>query len=197
MVSAQPDDLIGQHLDAIEPRHRFSGVRFGLVEWDLSHLDPFAMRVEIEPGLLVDVVVFFACHCFTHDEKNDPRRGNIPPSEYFHDDREVRVLNSERYELSRTFLPQLVRELITRPIRVEGAPYHNFFTFEGATVGGRPVQYVVFFEVTKDRRRKGRLLLRVQSAYPADGLTRRQQAAGKVRFLTLLRRAYEGRPMRG
>lgn len=196
-MSAQPDDLISQHLDAVDPRHRFSGVRFGLVEWDLSHLDPFAMRVEIDAGLHVDVVVFFACHCFAHDEKDDPRRGSIPAGEYFRDDREVRVLNPLRYELSRQFLPQLIRELGNRQIRVEGAPYNNFFTFEGATVdGGRPVHYVVFFEVSRDQRRKKRLLLRVQSAYPVDALTNRQASAGKVKFLTVLRAAYFGKKIR-
>lgn len=195
-VPAQPDDLIALHVDAVDTRHRFSGVRFGLVEWDLSHLNPFAMRVEIEEGLMVDVVVFFACHCFAHDEKDDPRRGNIPTGEYFRDDREVRVLNPLRYQLSRQFLPQLIRELGSRQIRVDGAPYNNFFTFEGATVGGRPIHYLVFFEVTRDQRRRKRLLLRVQSAYPVDALTNRQNGAGKVKFLTLLRAAYFGRKIR-
>jgi hypothetical protein len=160
-------------------------------------LDPFALRMEIDPGLVVDVIVFFACHCFTHEEKVDPRRGNIPPSEYFRDDREIRVLSPDRYELSRLFLPQLVQQLEWRQIRVEGAPHHNFFTVEGATLGCLPVHYLVFFEVKRDRRRKKRLLLRVQSAYPVDVLTQRLGAAGKVKFKTLLRAAYFGNKIRG
>jgi len=81
-------------------------------------------------------------------------------------------------------------------IRIEGAPCNNFFTFEGATVGGRPVHYVIFFEVTRDQRRKKRLLFRVQSAYPVDALTNRHASGGKVRFLTLLRAAYYGKKIR-
>jgi hypothetical protein len=167
-----------------------------LVEWDLSHLDPFAFRLEIDTGLMVDIVVFFSCHCFTHEVKDDPRRSNIPASEYFEDDREIRVLSPERYELSRQFLPQLVQQLESRQIRVEGAPHHNFFTVEGAARGDLPIHYLVFFEVERDRRRKKRLLLRVQSAYPVDVLTHRLAGAGKVKFRTLLRAAYFGSKIR-
>jgi hypothetical protein len=105
--------------------------------------------------------------------------------------------DAERYELSRRFLPRLVQELMTRQIRVEGAPYHNFFTFEGAEYAGRAIQYVVFFEVAKDSRRKKRLILRVQSAYAVEALTQRQRKAGKVKFVTLLRAAYFGKKIRG
>jgi hypothetical protein len=196
-VSAQPDDLISQHLDAVPARHRFSGVRFGLVEWDLTHLDPFAFQEEIEPGLLVDVVVLFACHCFAHDEKDDPRRGAIPPSEYYRDGREVRVLDPDRYELSRQLLPRLIQSLAVRDIRVEGPPYNNFFTVEVTTAGGLPGQYMVFFDVTNDKGRKKRLILRVQSAYPVAALKSRQAKAGKVKFRTLLRAAYLGNKIRG
>ncbi|MDN7468251.1 hypothetical protein QZM43_21190 [Burkholderia orbicola] len=57
--------------------------------------------------------------------------------------------------------------------------------------------YAVFFEVSKDRIRKRRLILRVQSAYMLDGgLNRRQREARKVALRTLLRASLEGRKIR-
>ncbi|WP_256097634.1 hypothetical protein [Burkholderia cenocepacia] len=55
----------------------------------------------------------------------------------------------------------------------------------------------MFFEVSKDRIRKRRLILRVQSAYMLDGgLNRRQREARKVALRTLLRASLEGRKIR-
>ena len=49
----------------------------------------------------------------------------------------------------------------------------------------------VVFEVQRDRRRKRRLLLYVQSAYRLEQLTNRLAKGGKVRFATLLRKTYQ------
>lgn len=57
--------------------------------------------------------------------------------------------------------------------------------------------YVIFFEPEKDSKRKKRVLLRVQSAYFVDALTKRQQQAGKVTFASLVKATYEGRKIRG
>ena len=55
----------------------------------------------------------------------------------------------------------------------------------------------MFFSVERDARRKGRMILRVQSAYLLDGgLTKAQKEGRKVRLGTLLKAAYEGRPIR-
>lgn len=57
--------------------------------------------------------------------------------------------------------------------------------------------YAIFFEVEKDKARKRRLVLRVQSAYVLDnGLTKRQTKAGKIGFETLLRATCLGRKIR-
>jgi len=183
------------HWDALEPRHRFRAVSFNGQAWDLTHLDPFALRVEISPGLIVDVVVFFSCHCFSHEVASDQRL-RIPAAELYLDGFERRVLNPERYRLSRLFFPSLIRELPTRRIRVVEAR-RNFFTLEGATSDGRPTQYAAFFEVTRDAVRKKRLLLRVQTAFPMDDLGKRYAKAGKVNFNVLIKAAYEGRMIRG
>jgi hypothetical protein len=173
--------------------HVFSRVFFGFVEWELSHLNPFAFRAAIEDGLVVDVVVFFSCHCFTHSVDRD-ERDQIPLRELYSDGRERRVLNPQRYELSKR-LPGLIRTLGERRIRVE-ADRDNYFLLEETREDGSVAHYAVFFEVEKDERRKKRIVLRVQSAYPVLELTRRQQKAGKINFHVLLRAVYQGRRVR-
>ncbi len=187
--------LIGQHADAIEPHHRFGEVVYLGTPWDLSHLDPFAMRLDPGLGFEIDVVVLFTCHCFSHSMGKDGRR-EIPDHEIFDNGQERRVLNEERYHLSQQYLPTMIRNLPVRTIQVAGAYTANFMTLEVIDAGERK-HYAVFFEVKRDSRRKKRVLLHVQSAYLLDTLTDRKKKAGKVRFHVLLKAAYEGRKIKG
>jgi hypothetical protein len=189
--------VVFEHADAIEPRHRFPTIIFRGETWDLQHLDAFALRMDPGIGFEVDVVVLFTCHCFTHSFKGDVRAPvEIPSEEIYADSVERRVLSKERYDLSRRFLPALVKNLGSRTIRCAREDSVNFFTAED-TGGDAPGVYVVFFEVRRDKRRKRRLLLYIQSAYRLESLTHRLAKAGKVRFATLLRAAYEGRRIHG
>jgi hypothetical protein len=182
-----------EHADAIEPRHRFPKIVFRGETWDLWHLDAFALRMDPDLGFEVDVVVLFTCHCFTHSIKRDVRAPlEIPPEEVYEDNVERRVLSKERYDLSRRFLPGLVKDLAKRTIRYAGDGSLNYFTAE-VTGLEAPGVYAVFFEVERDKRRKRRLLLYIQSAYRLERLTHRLAKAGKVRFATLLRKTYQGR----
>jgi len=187
---------IDDHQDIVAPADRFVSVSFRGDVWDLSHLNPFALRVDLDDSLTVDVVVLFSCHCFTHNATKD-QRPSIPPDERYWDNRDARVLNAERFRLSKQWLPQLVRELPTRHIRVADQSRPSFVTMEAADSEGKAVQYAVFFEAKRDAKRAKRMLLRVQSAYPIEKLTNRQLRAGKVRFAVLLRSVYNGRPIRG
>jgi hypothetical protein len=182
-----------EHADAIGPRHRFPEVVFRGEMWDLRHLDAFALRMDPDLGFEVDVVVLFTCHCFTHSIGRDVRAPlEIPPEEIYGDNVEQRVLSKERYDLSRRFLPGIVKDLERRTIRYAGDDSLNYFTAE-VTGLGAPGVYAVFFEVERDKRRKRRLLLYIQSAYRLQRLTHRLAKAGKVRFATLLRKTYQGR----
>lgn len=179
------------HADAVEPRHRFPEVIFRGETWDLRHLDAFALRIDPDLGFEVDVVVLFTCHCFTHSMKRDARAPlEIPADETYQDGIERRVLSKERYELSRKFLPGLIRDLGNRTIRYAGENSLNYFTAE-VTGSDAPGMYAVFFEVQRDKRRKRRLLLHVQSAYRLEQLNNRLAKGGKVRFITLLRKSYQ------
>lgn len=192
-----PKDVPFDHHDLVEARHRFSELAFRGERWDLSHLDAFALRLDPGLGFEIDVVILFSCHCFTHSLKRDPRRmTEIPQDELFVTDQETRVLSDERYKLSRQYLHDMMTSLPKRDIRIAGTEKQNFMTFTALAPGKAGTTYTVFFEVLRDRKRAKRIVVRVQSAYAVPLLTRRQQKAQKVRGLTLLRAAYEGRGIR-
>lgn len=193
MTSAKPDLVasavpIHEHADAVTTSHRFGAVLFDGSHWDLVHLDPFALRLDPGLGVAVDVVVLFSCHCFTRTW-----RAGDDPSHAFEDGAQLRTLDPERYALSRQYLPALIRELPSRKIQVSASDRHTFVTFElRQSPGSETVRYAVFFEVTRDRKRERRMLLRVQSAYHLETLVDRQRKAPKVRFGTLLSKVYRG-----
>lgn len=190
-----PADEAFQHNDVVGDRHRFASLRFRGETWTFAHLEPFAFRLDPGLGFEVDVVVLFSCHCFTSSFSRDGRHiDDIPDEERYQTDNEERVLSVERYELSKRFLPRLVQELNARHIRIVGTNYLTFEILDGDHNLGT---YVLFFEVEKDGRRKRRLVLRVQSGYKVQALSRRQDKAGKVRFHTLVKAAYLGNPIRG
>ncbi|MEW6344390.1 MAG: hypothetical protein RXR20_12295 [Paraburkholderia sp.] len=182
-----------------EPTHRFSGIAYRGIQWDLSHLDSFSFKVDLGIGSDITVLVLFSCHCFSHSFQWDGRsRHVIPAREIYSDGKEHRVLDPQRYELSRRFLREIVVNLSGRHITVADEKQPNFVTLEHLNADGTSSLYAVFFEVKKDSSRRRRLVLRVQSAYLLDkGLTRRQAKGGKVAFETLLRATYLGKPIRG
>lgn len=176
--------------------HRFGAVHYRGCRWDLSHLDSFAFKSEI--GFDVTVVVIFSCHCFTRGlPQNLAERGRIPSEDLFHDAREQRLLDPCRYALSQQWLRGLVLRLPERHIIVAQARQRNFMTWCALPAGQAGAIYAMFFSVERDARRKGRMILRVQSAYLLDGgLTKAQKEGRKVKLRTLLKATYEGRPIR-
>jgi hypothetical protein len=184
-----------------ELAHRFSDIAYRGVQWDLSHLDPFTFKLDLGLDSEITILVLYSCHCFSHSFHWDKRpRHAIPHHEIYFDGREHRVLNPLRYELSRRFLRDVVWNLFSRRITVANEKMPNFVTIENVDVDadGKASLYAIFFEVRKDRSRKCRLVLRVQSAYLLDnGLTSRQMKGGKIAFETLLRSTYLGKRIRG
>ncbi len=166
--------------------------------WDLSHLRPLTFICDLETGFDVTVLVLFSCHCFTRSFKWDQRdRDAIPDDEIYDDGRETRVLCADRYHASRRLLRDVIVGLPARRIVVADERQPNFVTVETVLSDGTQRVYAVFFEVSKDRTRKRRLVLRVQSTYLLEGdLTKRQRDARKVALRTLLRASLEGRKIR-
>jgi len=183
------------HHELVEPHHRFVSLTVCEEVWKFDHLEAFAMKVPVKLGLTtqttdLDVIVLFSNHCFT--------RGLKTPDEVIDeklivmDGNEVRILDRERYQLSLRYLPQLILELPTRHVQVADSTRPNFVTFElpPMATGQQPIRYAVFFEVKRDRKRKRRVLLRVQSAYILDEPSKRLLKADKMRFQVILKRAY-------
>ncbi len=161
--------------------------------YSLCHLHPFRFSIKFESNerykeLEVDVHVGFAMHTFT-------RNGVAGDDEAwaYLDDRERRVFDLDRYELSK-LLPEIVRALATR--KCYQAKHQNFLTIElpsGSRDGG---EYHVFFLLNNWReegRKSGTRCVRliVQSAYLVKkGVQvprgRREQPIG---FRVLLNRA--------
>lgn len=190
----QETALIAQH-DDVARGHRFPSVVYQGETWDLSHLDPYAFRATLKQDLSVDVVVLFSCHCFTSAADQDGRT-EIPDAELYLDGHVRRVLNPERWRLSRELLPGLEGHLRGQPVRALNSATDNYAIFKVTDTKGTTVDYGVFFTVTKDKKRKKRLLLRVQSAYPLKELTPTLLKASKVNLDVLLRATYEGRKIK-
>jgi len=184
---------MNQHNDVVADHHRFASMAVGDEIWQFDHLEAFAMRVsfEISPGKAteVDMVVLFSNHCFTRGLEPGEV---VAESQIVMDGTEQRVLDKERYVLSRQYLPQLIWELPTRHILVADPSRPNYVTFElpANIPGAEPMRYAVFFEVKRDKVRRKRMLLRVQSAYVLDKPSKRLLKADKVRFQVILKRAY-------
>ncbi|MDH1477726.1 hypothetical protein N5F13_24890 [Comamonas thiooxydans] len=187
-------DFLEEEKELVE-RQRFKRCVYQGDEWDFSHLEPFVFHEEIDQNLTLEVLVFFSTHCFTHSIKRD-HRDEIPAEEDYFDGNVRRVLNPERYALSKRFMPQIVQQLRDRHIRALGSPHFNFATFEDTEVSGRPMIYAVFFNLKKSTQRKKRLILTIESAYAIECMTAKQNKAGKVRLKTLMKAIHEGRKIK-
>ncbi|MEN7531788.1 MULTISPECIES: hypothetical protein [unclassified Cupriavidus] len=191
------DEACLQEVEPPKECHQcFPTVRFQDSHWDLRHLDSFAFRSDI--GFEATVIVLFSCHCFSRSLGADTRSQElIPPEEIYRDNREIRVLDPLRYWLSRRYLRQMVLHLPKQHIVCAGGRNRNFMTWRVRSEEGLDSIYAAFFSVERDRRRKARLIMRLQSAYPLDdGLSASQRNGRKVRLHTLLKAAYEGRTIK-
>jgi len=188
-------EVIDTPLDAM---HRFPPVHYRGQLWDLSHLDSFAFSCEITPGHKIEVVVLFSCHCFTHSFKWELRqRHQVPNSEIYNNGIEERVLSPARYEHSLLLLRGMATELPKRRICIANSEQLNYMTWQLHNADGTQSIYAVFFDAERDTKRKGRVILRIQSGYVLDkGLTKRQKEAKKVSFSVLVKAAYEGRKIK-
>lgn len=185
-------NLLEKNKDSLQSRYQYSSVEYQGETWDLSHLNPYAFKFELSAELKVDVVVFFACHCFTRGEEDGD--DELPDEDWYIDDHEARLYDPYRYELSKKFLPRLIQELAERRITSTGKG--NFATIEVTEQSGEKVPYMVFFDVVKDSARRRRMFLYVQSAYVNESMTNRMKEGGKVSFRVLLKAKYEGRNIR-
>jgi hypothetical protein len=183
---------IADHHDVVADNHKHSPRSFGDETWTFDHLQAFAMKISVEqtPKTLteLDVVVLFSNHCYSREIED----GEVVDESLIVMDGNIqRVLDQKRYKLSLQYLPQLVKDLDTRHIRIADESRPNFVTFElqSTNEDEEPQHYAMFFEVKKDRSRKRRMLLRVQSAYILENPSKRLLESRKMRFRIILKRA--------
>lgn len=146
---------------------KWCAFRYGSEEYDLCHLHPATITYVQEakrdkPARCYTVDVIFSLHCFTRGIKD----GECPdPALCYSDDRETRVFDFQRYELSHQ-LPVIVNDLCKRKVYHSGKG--NFFTIEivDQQTGAR-LEYEIYFAASRSSR-KGRINLFVQSAYVRD-----------------------------
>jgi hypothetical protein len=183
---------ISDHQEAVSKQNRFEPRLVGGEEWTFDHLEAFVIKMPIvlppQISATLDVVVLFSNHCFTRALRS---METLADDLRFDDERETRVLDEERYTLSKQHLLNIVKNLPSRKILIADASRPNYVTVEIPSAQGQEVlQYAVFFEVEKDKKRNKRVLLRIQSAYLLEHNTRRLQNARKINFSVLLKNAY-------
>ena len=122
---------ISEHQEAVELHHRFMPITVGNVEWEFSHLEAFAIKVPININhsstINIDVIILFANHCFTRSIED----GENPPTELIFDNGiERRVLDTERYELSKIHLRSIIHNLPNQTIFYADTKQPNFVIYE-------------------------------------------------------------------
>ena len=142
------------------------------------------------PARFYRVDVTFGLHCFTRGGNQDaPQENELP----YGDDRETRVFDFVRYELSKR-LPEIIEGLAQRKCYHTGKG--NFFSVEIIQEDGRVIEYDIFF-VSSRSSLKGRINLSVQSAYVRDAKYASNRPAKKpIGFYVILFNTLNNRPIK-
>ena len=162
--------------------------------YDLSHLHPFEMEVVVpvkdgKPEQAFPFLVEFSLHCFTRTIE----AGDSAALEYS-DNRETRTFCFDRHRLSR-HLPKIIREIGTKQCSHTGQG--NFFIVELIDHRGLPVEYEVYFDVSRKSKAKGRMKLFVQSAYVRDAAGQAYRPNPKrIRFHVIAYNTKIGKPIK-
>ena len=134
--------------------------------YDLAHLHPRSVTYEQPakgdaPARAFRVDAIFGLRCFTRGRDQKVPQENAL---LYGDDREIRVFDFVRHELSKR-LPEIIERLPQRKCYHTGKG--NFFSVEIVRGDGRVVEYDIFFVATRSSAR-GKINLYVQSAYVRD-----------------------------
>jgi hypothetical protein len=137
------------------------------LDYDLSHLDPFEWVYQFSstatrPDSHCNCQVNFSSHCFTRKQAAGE---NIAPDQIYQSPKESRVFCTDRFELSRG-LSAIIRNLPNQHCFHTG--HGKYFTVSVVNHQGASIEYDIFFNVTKAKRKGGWLNLIVQSAYSRD-----------------------------
>jgi len=159
---------------------KWNSFKYQQTNYDLSHLDSFEWYCTIDeknnPEIIYKFHVSFSMHCFTRKAlKNE----GVHKNKWYQGEKEKRVFCFDRYELSKQ-LPNIIQDLKNR--QCWHTHHGNFFTIEVTDKDGQKVDYEIYFDVNRARR-KGWLHLVVQSAYTRTNNYRSTQPRKrKIRF---------------
>ena len=132
--------------------------------------------------------VIFSMHCFTRGLK----RGECPePKLLYSDERETRVFDFHRFELSHN-LPAIIEQLLDHKCFHTGAG--NFFTVKLVDSRGEAVEYEIFFKAYKAAK-KGLITLFIESAYVRDWEHSTRPHAKAVAFKVILFNTLNNKPL--
>lgn len=131
--------------------------------YDLSHLHPTTQTLAIPakgnaPERHLSLAVSYSLHCFTRRSKEDE---SVPNESWYSDDREQRVFDEIRWQLS-FHLPAIVSTLESRRCLHTG---HEEFVTVSIIHEGRELEYAVFFTVSKGKKSGADLNLFINSAH--------------------------------
>lgn len=163
--------------------------------YDLAHLHPRSITYEQPatanaPTRVYRVDVIFGLHCFTRGRNLNVSRKDAL---LYGDDRETRVFDFVRYELSKR-LPEIVEGLAQRKCYHTGKG--NFFSVEIVREDGQIVEYDVFFVATRSSA-NGKINLFVQSAYVRDANHASSRPAKKpIGFFVILFNTLNNKPIK-
>ena len=169
------------------------------IHYDLSHLDPkiltFSVAAHKElPARQFKVLIEYSDHCFTEDEKPGHDLALYYATEFHGGKPFRRMFELKRWQLS-SQLPSIIEGLLKPDRWVYFTNGKNFHIFESTTSSGDQVKYLIYFVV---KRREQGLRLVIESAYPYDpslGGTP-PKIDIRVRFSTILRNIFDGKPLR-
>lgn len=160
-------------------------------EYTLDHLHPYLWEITVpatskHPARSLQVRVSYSLHCFTRSSKE----GEIVPGDaWYSDNRESRVFDVLRWELSK-YLPEIIATLEKRRCLHTGR--EEFVTVE-VLHEERTLDYAVFFTVTKGKKSGADLNLFVNSAHErAESIQHKKP----IRFHVILLNRYMGKPIK-
>jgi hypothetical protein len=163
--------------------------------YDLAHLHPRPVAYVQpakgnSPARTYHVDVIFGLHCFTRGRRSgEPQQVDLN----YGDDRETRVFDFVRYELSKR-LPEIVEDLPQRRCYHTGKG--NFFSIEIVREDGEVIEYDIFFAASRSSAR-GRINVFVQSAYARDKYHASNRPARKpIGFFVILFNTLNDKPIK-
>lgn len=175
---------------------QWTAFTFGGECYDLRHLHPRTCRYEQpakgdRPARTYTVDVIFSLHCFTRAALDEEE---VDTALLYSDDREMRVFDFQRYELSKQ-LPAIIESLGSRRCFQTG--HDNFFSVAIVDRDGNNVEYDIFFTASRASRKRGVVNLYVQSAYVRDKQHgNRPRMKSPIGFYVILFNVQNGRPIR-